>query len=104
MPACCCLLAQHCLLLLSLACACPAPPVLQWVAELFSSVPGGRGPRPQYSDAGMPFQGGRFYLLPAVRDDHRLTVTFQLPCLNGKYRWAGWLGGCAGCECGLWVN
>ena len=81
------------------ACTCAA--VLQWVAELFSSVPGGRGPRPQYSDAGMPFQGGRFYLLPAVRDDHRLTVTFQLPCLNGKYRWVvGW----AVCVCGRWMS
>jgi nardilysin len=25
-------------------------------------------------------------LLPAVKDEHRLTATFQLPCLNGKYR------------------
>ncbi|EFN52789.1 hypothetical protein CHLNCDRAFT_138430 [Chlorella variabilis] len=58
----------------------------QWVEELFSAVPGGRGPRPQYGHVGPPFHGGRLYLLPAVRDEHRLTATFQLPCLNGKYR------------------
>ncbi|KAL4440115.1 hypothetical protein ABPG75_003116 [Micractinium tetrahymenae] len=58
----------------------------QWVEELFSGVPGGRGPRPQYGSAGPPYEGGRLYVLPAVRDEHRLTATFQLPCLNGKYR------------------
>lgn len=54
--------------------------------ELFSGVLGGRGPRPQYGSAGPPYEGGRLYVLPAVRDEHRLTATFQLPCLNGKYR------------------
>jgi hypothetical protein len=62
---------------------------VQWVEELFSGVPGGRGPRPLYGAAGPPFDGGRLYVLPAVRDEHRLTATFQLPCLNGKYRCAG---------------
>ena len=76
-------------------------PVSQWVTELFAAVPGGRGPRPQYGGAGPPFEGGRLYLLPAVRDEHRLTAAFQLPCLNGKYRCgrapgAGGRGGAGG--------
>jgi hypothetical protein len=61
----------------------PAP---QWVDELFSAVPCGRGPRPRYGAAGLPFAGGRLYVLPAVRDDHRLTATFQLPSLEALYR------------------
>ncbi len=31
-------------------------------------------------------QGGRLYVLPAVRKGHHLTVTFQLPCLFSAYR------------------
>lgn len=62
------------------------PPCEQWVAELFAAVPGGRGPRPQYGDAGFPYEGGRLYVLPAVRDEHRLTSAFQLPCLAPQYR------------------
>ena len=52
-------------------------------------MPGGRGPRPQYGSAGFPYEGGRLYLLPAVRDEHRLTASFQLPCMDGKYRCGG---------------
>lgn len=65
----------------------------QWVEELFSAVPGGRGPRPQYGSAGFPYEGGRLYLLPAVRDEHRLTASFQLPCMDGKYRCGGGVRG-----------
>ena len=57
-----------------------------WVRELFSSVPGGRGSRPHFGDEGMPFVGGRLLLLPSVRDEHRLNITFQLPCLTKLYR------------------
>lgn len=32
------------------------------------------------------FQGGRLYIVPAVRKGHHLTVTFQLPSLFSKYR------------------
>lgn len=64
----------------------PLDTLQQWVEELFSAVPGGRGPRPQYGSAGFPYEGGRLYLLPAVRDEHRLTASFQLPCMDGKYR------------------
>lgn len=80
---------------------CPPLPPTQWVEDLFSGVPGGRGPRPQYGGAGLPYEGGRLYLLPAVRDEHRLTASFQLPCLNGMYRCGpgvGWgrVGACGG--------
>ena len=79
--------------------------------ELFSGVPGGRGPRPQYGCAGFPYEGGRLYLLPAVRDEHRLTASFQLPCLDGQYRWV-WVErwshqpagmACTACTAGLCV-
>ncbi len=28
----------------------------QWASDLFSGVPAGRGPRPEFSSAGLPFQ------------------------------------------------
>ena len=28
----------------------------QWVTELFSAVPSGKGPRPTFFEAGMPYQ------------------------------------------------
>eukprot|EP00208_Stichococcus_sp_RCC1054_P001535 CAMPEP_0206142388 /NCGR_PEP_ID=MMETSP1473-20131121/16665_1 /ASSEMBLY_ACC=CAM_ASM_001109 /TAXON_ID=1461547 /ORGANISM="Stichococcus sp, Strain RCC1054" /LENGTH=1083 /DNA_ID=CAMNT_0053537371 /DNA_START=256 /DNA_END=3510 /DNA_ORIENTATION=+ len=60
--------------------------VLQgWVQDHFSAVPAGRGPRPVFSDAGPPFQGGRVYGMPAVKDSHSITVTFQLPSLQAAY-------------------
>ena len=87
----------------------PHTPLPQWVEELFAAVPGGRGPRPRYGFAGLPYEGGRLYLLPAVRDEHRLTASFQLPCLEGQYRWVevwgpqspGWLSCIVplGCVC-----
>ncbi len=36
-------------------------------------------------------QGGRLYVMPSVRDEHKLQATFQLPCLNKLYRWAACL-------------
>lgn len=30
-------------------------------------------------------QGAKLYVLPAVRDIHELTATFQLPCLFNRY-------------------
>jgi nardilysin len=29
-----------------------------WVGELFDSVPSGKGPRPSFADAGMPYEVG----------------------------------------------
>ncbi|KFM22670.1 Insulin-degrading enzyme [Auxenochlorella protothecoides] len=57
-----------------------------WVRDEFRGVPGGRGPRPSYAEAGFPFQGGRLYCLQAVRQAHHLQLTFQLPCLHAEYR------------------
>ena len=64
----------------------------QWVVEKFSPVPSERGARPRYDAFGYPFSaaedahGGRFAVLPAVRDEHRLSAIFQLPCLEKEYR------------------
>lgn len=44
--------------------------------------------------AAWPAQGGKLYVMPAVRDEHKLQATFQLPCLNKLY-------GCgSACCCG----
>ena len=34
----------------------PLATLEQWAADLFSKVPSGQGPRPEFSAAGMPFQ------------------------------------------------
>lgn len=64
----------------------PLETLESWVAEMFSHVPAGRGPRPRYTGCGFPFEGGQLYLVPAVRKEHRLSATFQLPCLETEYR------------------
>lgn len=64
----------------------PLDTLQQWATELFSAVPSGRGPRPSYAAEGFPLLGGRLYILPAVREEHRLEATFQLPCMTGQYR------------------
>ncbi|GAB4823775.1 hypothetical protein N2152v2_010821 [Parachlorella kessleri] len=56
-----------------------------WAEELFSGVPAGKGPAPDFQGAGFPFEGGRLFILPAVREEHKLQATFQLPCLNKLY-------------------
>ena len=38
-------------------------------------------------------QGGRLFIMPAVREEHKLQATFQLPCLNKLYGWVGAVGG-----------
>jgi secreted Zn-dependent insulinase-like peptidase len=63
----------------------PLATLAAWAAELFGGVAGGRGPRPSYAAEGAAFEGGRLYLLPAVRQEHRLSVLFQLPCLAAEY-------------------
>lgn len=57
-----------------------------WAEQLFGAVPSGHGPPPTFEGAGFPFKGGRLYVLPSVRDEHKLQITFQLPCLNKLYR------------------
>lgn len=67
----------------------------KWVTEKFAAVPAGKGPRPRYGTCGFPFAtdntseaaaaGPQFSILPAVRDEHRLSALFQLPCLEGEY-------------------
>ncbi|KAK9808961.1 hypothetical protein WJX72_007074 [[Myrmecia] bisecta] len=57
-----------------------------WVQELFAAVPSGKGARPSYASAGLPFQGGRMYILPAVKEQHEVCATFQFPCLAAAYR------------------
>jgi len=99
-----------------------------WVVEKFSKVPSGKGPRPNFSAHGLPFDGPPFggeitgfngapsgeqkegvvtgngivnsntasnvgtfqysliIILPAIRDEHRITVTFAFPCLQTEYK------------------
>ncbi|KAK9915769.1 hypothetical protein WJX75_003936 [Coccomyxa subellipsoidea] len=64
----------------------PLDTLQQWVLQLFSAIPSGRGPRPEFSHVGLPFTGGRLHLMPAVRQGHQLTITFQLPSLLTAYR------------------
>ncbi|GAX76258.1 hypothetical protein CEUSTIGMA_g3702.t1 [Chlamydomonas eustigma] len=53
--------------------------------ETFKELPFGKGPRPEFSDAGMPFKGRHLYIMPAVKDHHDLSITFPLPCLYNHY-------------------
>ncbi|CAL8470131.1 g9673 [Coccomyxa elongata] len=64
----------------------PLDTLQEWITELFMAVPSGSGPRPEFSHVGLPFTGGRLHLMPAVRQGHQLTVTFQLPSLLTAYR------------------
>jgi nardilysin len=58
----------------------------QWASELFSAIPGGTvGPKTSYASSGMPFQGGKIYILPAVRQGSKIHVTFQFPNLDAAY-------------------
>ena len=59
-----------------------------WVEAKFAAVPCGKGPRPRYGSCGLPFSAensGQFAILPAVRDEHRLSAVFQLPSLEKEY-------------------
>jgi hypothetical protein len=37
----------------------PLDTLERWAGEMFSGVPGGRGPSPQFHDTGFPFEVGR---------------------------------------------
>ena len=51
-----------------------------WVEEAFAAVPGGRGPRPDFGSHPFPFaHRPSLFVLPAVKDQHSIHVTFQLP-------------------------
>jgi nardilysin len=90
-----------------------------WVVEKFTKVPSGKGPRPNFTAHGVPFDGPPFggdftgfvsegtdsngtkksnttshicsfqnsliTILPSIRDEHRITVTFPFPCLQTEY-------------------
>lgn len=59
-----------------------------WAHELFGPVRGGGGPRPSIADAGLPFPLGQapvIYRIPAVRELHCVTVTFQMPPMEEAY-------------------
>lgn len=59
-----------------------------WVRELFGPVKGGGGPRPSIAGAGFPFGVGQppvLYRIPAVREMHCVTVSFQLPPMDELY-------------------
>lgn len=47
--------------------------------EAFSDMRSGLGPRPSIASAGPPFAGRRLYVVPAVKNEHELKLTFQLP-------------------------
>ena len=44
----------------------PLDELQHWVTDLFSSVPSGKGPRPTYFDAGMPYKVPMFSCLFSV--------------------------------------
>ena len=60
-----------------------------WVCEKFSSVLGGKGVRTSYKEFGKPFvpgeSCGKLYILPSVRDEHRMSIVFQFPDLQAYY-------------------
>ena len=58
----------------------------QWVTELFSDIEPGAGPSPTFEACGPPYDGGWLYRLPALREMHKLHVTFQMPSLLKEYR------------------
>lgn len=64
----------------------PMETLESWVKEKFSAVPSGRGHKPEYAVHGPPCNGGELYALPAVRDEHRIGVTFAFPCLEKEYK------------------
>lgn len=57
----------------------PLDELQHWVTDLFSAVPSGKGPRPTYFDAGMPYKV-RFLCFLVSHFNGLLTV-FQ-PCLT----------------------
>lgn len=60
-----------------------------WVTDKFSLVSGGKGARTTYKEFGKPFvveeSCGKLYILPSVRDEHRLSIVFQFPDLQEHY-------------------
>ncbi|KAL0048825.1 hypothetical protein WJX82_000128 [Trebouxia sp. C0006] len=58
----------------------------QWVSDLFSTVPAGKGARPTFFGAGMPYQGGHVTISPSVKEGHQVMALFQLPSLTNEYR------------------
>ncbi|KAL3144870.1 hypothetical protein ABBQ38_001970 [Trebouxia sp. C0009 RCD-2024] len=64
----------------------PLEELQHWVTDLFSSVPSGKGPRPTYFDAGMPYKGGQVTICPSVKEGHQVMALFQLPSLTNQYR------------------
>ncbi|GFR39667.1 hypothetical protein Agub_g138, partial [Astrephomene gubernaculifera] len=63
----------------------PLEQLAQLVARCFADMPGGRGPAPSFKQLGPPFQGRFLHVIPAVRDNHELRLTFQLPPLQRLY-------------------
>lgn len=66
----------------------PLDTLAAWIEELFGPVPGGRGPRPSISAAGFPYPTGEppvLHRIPAVREVHCVTVSFQLPPMDDLY-------------------
>eukprot|EP00798_Chlamydomonas_sp_ICE-L_P021127 gene21127-28014_t len=57
----------------------------QYVTDIFSHLPTGKGPRPTFEGVGMPFKGRNFYSMPAVRDHHEISIIFQTLCLYKHY-------------------
>ncbi|CAD7699759.1 unnamed protein product [Ostreobium quekettii] len=63
----------------------PLDTLEEWVRTMFSVVPSGLGPEQNFASAGFPFEGQMLYLLASVKGLHRVTVSFQLPCLEKLY-------------------
>ncbi|GMH33878.1 hypothetical protein BSKO_01712 [Bryopsis sp. KO-2023] len=57
-----------------------------WVKEMFEAVPRGIGPMVDRADAGYPFEGQKMYIVPSVKDQHRIGVSFQLPNIGKLYK------------------
>ena len=61
-----------------------------WVRQKFVAVRSGKGPRPRYTHCGFPLPQNPLHdttitIAPAVRDEHRIVIVFQLPCLEACY-------------------
>ena len=61
----------------------------EWVIERFCQIPCGKGPRTRYDSFGGPFSQEigmkSLHIIPAVKNDHKLHLSFQLPCLDKLY-------------------
>lgn len=57
----------------------------KWVVELFSGVQEGGHGRMTFLWDGPIWKSNLIYYVESVRDDHRISMLWPLPCLEGAY-------------------